>query len=85
MLFQKRRWDRELGDEMQLHLELLQTRFKAEGLSDAEAVRVARRRFGGFLRLREASADAWGWTWLAQLRQDLTPGPGCCGEHRASR
>ena len=29
------------------------------------------RRFGSTLRLREESADVWGWTWLERIAQDL--------------
>jgi putative ABC transport system permease protein len=29
------------------------------------------RRFGSTLRLREESADVWGWTWLERLGQDV--------------
>ena len=28
-------------------------------------------RFGNELRLREESADAWGWTWLERCQQDM--------------
>src|SRR5688572_19345187 len=31
-------------------------------------------RFGNAIRLREESADVWGWTWIDDLRQDLRHG-----------
>ena len=36
-----------------------------------QARTAARRRFGNALRLREQCRDAWGWTWLDDLRTDL--------------
>ncbi len=56
----RRRFERELADEMAFHREMLDR----EGRSD----------FGAALRLREESRDAWGWTWLDRLGQDLKYG-----------
>ena len=56
-LLHRRRFDRELADEMQAHREI------AEGNHHHE--------FGNSLRLREESRDAWGWTWIDRLFQDL--------------
>ena len=69
-LFRRSRLQRDLDDEMRLHLELRQERLQAGGLSQAEARDAARRRFGNVARLREESVDAWGWRWLEQLAQD---------------
>lgn len=67
MLFQRiwyllnlRRKERELEEEISAHRE----RLTAEQL----------RQFGSTLRLREESRDAWGWTWLFSLFQDLKLG-----------
>jgi predicted permease len=55
-LLNRSRFDRELHDEMNAHREM-------KGASGP--------RFGNTLRLREDARDAWGWTWLDRLAQDL--------------
>lgn len=59
MLHQRRMY-RELDEEMAAHREML----------------AADRRpnFGNTLRLHEQAREAWGWTWLDRLRQDLVYG-----------
>ncbi|HMD19840.1 MAG TPA: hypothetical protein VKH40_05935, partial [Alloacidobacterium sp.] len=52
-----RRFDRELENEMDFHREM--------------AARQGRQNFGNALRLREQSREAWGWTWIDRLLQDL--------------
>lgn len=54
MLAQRRRWRRELEEEMLLH----------------RALRGDDRRFGNELNLRERSQAQWGWTWLETWLQD---------------
>lgn len=56
-LLNRRRFDRELESEMQFHREM--------------AVRAGRTNFGNMLRLREDARQAWGWTWIERLFQDL--------------
>ena len=56
-LLHRRRLERELQDEMAAHREL--------------AAADGGRPFGNELRLREEARDAWGWTWLDRLGQDL--------------
>lgn len=56
-LLNRRRSERELADEMAFHREM--------------ASRDGGRPFGNTLRLREEARDAWGWTWLDRLAQDL--------------
>jgi predicted permease len=55
-----RRFDAELADEMEFHREM--------------AVRAGRNNFGNMLLLRERAYEAWGWTWLDRLFQDLRYG-----------
>jgi hypothetical protein len=52
-----RRFDAELADEMEFHREM--------------AARAGRNNFGNTLLLREQAYEAWGWTWLDRLLQDL--------------
>ena len=59
-LLNRRRLDRELEKDMEFHREM--------------AAREGRRNFGNVLRLREESREAWGWTWIDRLLQDLRYG-----------
>jgi predicted permease len=63
LFFTRRRFDRELEEEMRLHREL-----RAQKLGNANAAGL---RFGNILRLREESRDAWGWNWVESVAQDL--------------
>ena len=71
MLGRRSNLERELDDEMRLHLDLRGQRLEARGLAPDEAVMAARRRFGNTLRLREEGMDAWRWTWLEHFGQDI--------------
>jgi putative ABC transport system permease protein len=71
MLFRRRRFDREIDDEMQLHIELREKDHAENGFSLQEAHSAARKKFGNALALREATRDSWGWAWLEHLSQDL--------------
>src|SRR5580692_3424027 len=55
-----RRLDAELAEEMEFHREM--------------AARTGCNNFGNTLRLREQAFEAWGWTWLDRLLQDLRYG-----------
>jgi predicted permease len=50
----RRRFDRELADDMEFHREM-----------------AGNIRLGNTLRLREEAREAWGWTWIDRLSQDL--------------
>ncbi|MGC2497190.1 MAG: ABC transporter permease [Acidobacteriaceae bacterium] len=56
-LIDRRRLDAELENEMEFHREM--------------AARAGNTNFGNALRLREQAYEAWGWTWLSRLIQDL--------------
>lgn len=56
-LIHRRSFDEALENEMEFHREM--------------AARDGRRNFGNDLRLREQSREAWGWTWIDRLMQDL--------------
>jgi predicted permease len=56
-LFHRRQLDQELEDDMEFHREMM--------------ARDGRRNFGNTLRLREDAREAWGWTWIERLGQDL--------------
>jgi len=59
-LFNRRRLDADLESDMEFHREM--------------AAREGRNNFGNTLRMREQSREAWGWTWLDRLMQDLNYG-----------
>jgi predicted permease len=56
-LLNRRRLDRELAADMEVHREM--------------AAREGGIQLGNSLHLREESRDAWGWTWIDRLIQDL--------------
>jgi len=65
------RFAEDLEEEMRLHVELRAAKLEREGLSSADARRVARRAFGNAAAIEERSTDMWGFTSLDQLGQDL--------------
>ena len=57
-LINRRRFDAELESDMEFHREM--------------AARAGRNNFGNTLRMQEQAREAWGWTWLDRLAQDLS-------------
>lgn len=70
LLFRSRS-DRELDEEMRLHLDLLVARLRADGLDDREARRRARIEFGPITSLREEARDACGVRAFEELVRDV--------------
>src|SRR5438445_692775 len=60
-LLTRNRRSRELDDEMAFHREM----------AERGGRREARRTFGSPVRLREQAREAWGWTWIDRLIQDV--------------
>src|ERR1700753_145000 len=56
-LLNRRRFDRELANDMAFHREMM-----------AHDMGIP---FGSDLRLREEAREVWGWTWIESLSQDL--------------
>ena len=67
----RRAHDRELREEMALHLALRAAQLARDGLSSTDATIEARRAFGNATRIASASREAWGWHWLDGFGQDL--------------
>lgn len=65
------RAERDLRDELQLHLDLQTEQFLRAGMTPAEARAAALREFGGLEQAREACRDARGLAVLRELPQDL--------------
>jgi macrolide transport system ATP-binding/permease protein len=63
-----------LDDEMQFHIDQQIAENLAAGMSREEAGYAAMRTFGNPTVLKEETRDAWGWTWLEQIVQDLRYG-----------
>jgi predicted permease len=70
MLFHRGRFQRELDEEMRLHLDLRRQQQIAAGLTPEAAQQSAQQRFGNLTRLKEKSLLAWGWEWLETCVQD---------------
>ena len=74
MLLHRRRFHDELGEEMQLHLDLRQQQHIVAGLSPDTAHFLASRKFGNATHMKEKSYMTWGWEWLESFVQDAAYG-----------
>jgi putative ABC transport system permease protein len=74
MLLRREQFDRDLDDEMRLHMQLRAEEHADRGTPAEQARAAARRGFGNATLLRERSYEAWGWTWFTQLLQDVRYG-----------
>ena len=70
-LIARDRFDRELEEEMQFHLEMQAEENREGGMREDEARYAARRRFGNTVLLKEASRETWEWASLERIGQDL--------------
>src|ERR1700751_1606536 len=70
LLFKPGRFQRELHEEMGLHLDLRPQQQMAAGLDPDAARHSAHKRFGNSTLLRERSSAAWGWDWLQSFLED---------------
>jgi putative ABC transport system permease protein len=69
--FRAGRGEQELAREMRAHLQLLEDRFVAEGMSADEARYAACRRFGNLAHHQELTRDTWSFPSLESVRQDV--------------
>jgi hypothetical protein len=70
-LFRRGQFDREIQEEMRLHMDMRLAELQRAGLPEDEARAEARKSFGNLLLLREETRDMWGWRFLDTLAQDL--------------
>ena len=63
--------DADLDEEMRYHIEREIERNVSRGMDLTEAAAAARRSFGNATVAREEARDAWRWTSLEKLRQDI--------------
>ena len=73
-LFRHDAMNREMNDEMRLHLAQSTERLMARGMSRADAEMAARREFGNVGVLTEEGRDARGASWVETLRGDVRYG-----------
>ncbi len=71
VLFRRDRFDRDLEEEMQFHLDTQAEENRRHGMDTAEARNAAKRQFGNFTLLKEAAMEMWGWGSIERLVQDL--------------
>ena len=74
MLLHRGQFQRDLDDELQLHVTLRREQRIAAGLSPEQAHRSAALRFGNPTRIREQSTMEWGWNGLEAFLQDALYG-----------
>ncbi|HEY2163659.1 MAG TPA: ADOP family duplicated permease [Gemmatimonadaceae bacterium] len=67
----QRRLQRDLRDEMALHVALRAEQLEQRGVPASVAATTARKQFGNGSRIATASRDVWGWRWLDSFGDDL--------------
>jgi predicted permease len=70
-IFRRDAVEKELDDELALHLEMETEKLIRSGMPKAEAARQARLSFGGMERIKDDTRDARGVRWLDIARQDI--------------
>src|SRR5262249_52541846 len=73
-VFRHEHAERELGREVDAHLDELQQEFERRGLSPDAARLAARRTFGGIEQAKEQQRDARSFRWLEDMRRDVAYG-----------
>jgi predicted permease len=73
-LFRTDRSESELAREIGAHLQLIEDKYRAQGMSDVEARQAARREFGGVEQAKERQRDARTFRPLAGASTDLKLG-----------
>src|SRR5262245_6051642 len=73
-LFRKDSAETDLAREIGAHLQLIEDKYRAKGMSDVEARQAARREFGGVEQAKERQRDARTFRPLAGASTDLKLG-----------
>src|SRR5262245_31775436 len=73
-LLRRRRYEREMEEEMRFHLEMQIEQNLASGMAAEEAHYAARRQFGNQTWLKEVSREMWSLRFIETLIQDLRYG-----------
>ena len=69
--FGRRQFDADLAEEVRIHREMAEDRFRELGVGDAEARNAAYRQFGNVSRALEDSRSVWQFAWVEQIGQDI--------------
>jgi predicted permease len=77
------RFDDELRDEMQFHIDMRASELEASGLSHRDALAKAQREFGSQIRLAEETRRVWRFQWLEDLAADFRYAVRSCRRHPA--
>ena len=70
-VFARRRLEREADQEIEMHLDLLTTRYVRAGMSPADARRTARAKFGGVTQIKESLREQAGFPMLESIVHDV--------------
>jgi predicted permease len=70
-IFQRKRLDQNLQDEMAFHLAMKQEKLRAQGVAEDDLRAASLRNFGNLMQATESSREAWMFVWLENLAQDL--------------
>ena len=73
-LFRSNAAERELSREISAHLQLLEDKFIAQGMTTEDARYAAKREFGGVEQAKEHQRDARSFRWLAGWPMDMKLG-----------
>ena len=71
MQFPWNRMETELKRELAHHLHELTAEYERRGHSHEEAMRMAKREFGGSEQVKEQCRDERRWAWMTGIRQDV--------------
>ena len=71
LLFARRRLEREVDQEIEMHLDLLAARYVRAGAPSAEARRMARAKFGGVTQVKESLREQMGFPMLESIVHDV--------------
>ena len=77
-LFRPSQVEQELDAELQFHMEQQIEENRAAGLSEKDAYRAARRKFGSIALAKDQARDTWGAGFLDNLWRDLCFGANRC-------
>jgi hypothetical protein len=69
-----KRLDADLEEELAFHLDMKQREYERDGLTREDALAAARRSLGNRTLVHEDARDAWRFTWLSDMAQDLRYG-----------
>ncbi len=70
-LLSRREFERDMAEEMRVHLDERAADYIAEGMSPVEASRAAQRKFGNAAVIQERCRYEQTWLWLESLMQDV--------------